>query len=206
MVYYPVQKSHPDMLLFFGKEAVYTTRSYYAIAKEPLGRICEHLNRALCLIEKEVCGGYPNEVLFNAAPVGKLLFCLPEFTAREILQNEGYRICPVRQGYAKCSLLPLGDGAIITADPSVATAARAEGLDVLLLDVQGVLLDGYDTGFFGGCTSFAPYSDEKTIYFCGALSLHPEHARIQDFCRKHGKNPVSLGEAPLRDMGTIFLI
>ena len=198
--------SHPDMLLFFGKDRIYTAKSYYAVAREELDRISTALQKELVLTHEDLLAGYPDEILFNAARVGDHLFCLAEHTATEILEREELQIVPVRQGYAKCSTLPVGDRALITADPSIASAAERLGLDVLRLNAQGSRLAGYDTGFFGGASSFSPYQSTSEIFFCGNLSLHPEGDLIERFCKKHGKSPVSLSKSPLLDVGTVFLV
>ncbi len=198
--------SHPDMLLFFGRDRIYTAKSYYAVAREELDRVSAALQKELVLTEEELRAGYPDEILFNAARVGEHLFCLAEHTAKEILEQERLQIVPVRQGYAKCSVLPVGDRALITADPSIASAAERLGLDVLRLTCQGACLAGYETGFFGGASSFSPYQSTNEICFCGDLSLHPEGNLIERFCKKHGKSPVSLSRMPLLDLGTVFLV
>ena len=46
----------------------------------------------------------------------------------------------------------------------------------------------------------------EEILFCGSLERHPQSHEIQAFCRAHQKKPISLGDFPLTDVGTIFLI
>ena len=111
-------------------------------------------------------------------------------------------IIKVRQGYSKCACLTVGDDSIITADPSVAEACRAAGLSVLQLGAHAVRLDGYDTGFIGG----AGGDDGEHILFCGDLSRHPEGSAIADFCRRHGREPISLSDGELYDYGTLIFI
>jgi hypothetical protein len=96
----------------------------------------------------------------------------------------------------------VGDNAIITADPSIAKAVKEKGIDVLSVSPLGVRLDGYDYGFIGGASG----TDEENVYFCGNIDLHPDSERIKAFCRKHGKNAVSLSDEPLYDYGTLIFI
>ena len=81
--------AHPDMLLFFSKECVFTTALYAKIAHHELERICDACKKDLRLIEKELGEGYPNEVLLNVAPIGDLLFCIKT----KFRFNLFYRLC-----------------------------------------------------------------------------------------------------------------
>lgn len=196
--------SHPDMLLFFARNAVFCTKSYYTVAKAILEKLSRAAQRPLVAVKEELGATYPHDILLNAAPIGDHLFCLPEYTANEI--KEGYRVVPIRQGYAKCSTVPVGERALITADPSIARAAQVNGIDTLTIRAGHVALSGYDTGFLGGASSFAPYGGTSEIFFCGNLSTHPDHAAINGFCNEYGFDTVSLSDEPLTDVGTIFLI
>ena len=196
--------SHPDILVFFARDAVFCTKSYYAIAKAELEEISRAAQRPLVVLKGELGATYPCDILLNAAPVGDHLFCLPEHTADEI--KEGVRVISVKQGYAKCSTVPVGKRSIITADPSIARAARANGIDTLTVRAGYVTLSGYDMGFLGGASSLAPYGGTCKIFFCGDLTAHPDHALIRTYCHDRGFEAVSLSNEPLTDVGTIFLI
>ncbi len=198
--------SHPDMLLFFAPDAILCTKSYLAIAHDELSYVARVANRPLRTSEADYGDAYPRDVLLNALPLGAYLFCHPRATASELISHPAYTVVPVRQGYAKCSAIPIGNTALISADPSILSAARERGIDVLEISVGNVRLDGYDYGFIGGCASFAPYQGTDTVYFCGDVQKHPEGARIESFCRLHGIRLQSLCDLPPVDVGTIFLI
>lgn len=199
--------SHGDMVLYFGKEKILCTHAYAEVAKEELEVIARRCQRPICVVEEEVFPSYPGDVLFNAAVVGEDLFCLPKHTAGAILQDFlPDRVHKVRQGYAKCSVLPIGPRAFLTQDPTLAKAGRDLEMDVLELAATEILLPGYDHGFWGGCASYAPYHALKELYFCGDIYQHPKGQEILDFCNAHGKVSVALGSFPLTDVGTIFII
>lgn len=202
----PPVASHPDMLLFFSPEEILCTRAYAAVARQELEVLSRACGRPVRAVEAECGREYPHDILLNTATVGKTRFCLPDFTAREIPEDTRFSVCAVKQGYAKCSTLPVGERALITADPSIARAARAEGLDVLQISSGEVELTGYDTGFLGGAASFAPYGRYDKIYFCGSLERHSMGDAIRLFCLSHGYEPISLFDGPLTDVGTMFLV
>ena len=198
--------SHPDMLLFFGKDHVYTTTQYASIAQKEIAEILCETQKDLCILEEEIGTDYPYDVLLNSFLLGERLSCHPTATAAKIRASEGTNILSMRQGYAKCSAIPIGRNALITADPSVERIARLDGIDVLMLEQHGVRLEGYDTGFIGGAASFSPYENHRVIYFCGDLHRHPQGAEIQRFCEERGYTCTSLAPIPLTDVGTIIIL
>ena len=198
--------SHPDMLLFFAPDAILCTVSYARIAHKELQQISMHLQKPIVTIDEDYGSMYPHDVLLNAAVVGRHLLCNPKSVSATPLSIYAESIVAVRQGYTKCATLPVGKNALITADPSIATAAGRFGIEVLQIAQGAIRLVGYDYGFIGGCASFSPYKTTDTIFFCGDVSLHPNAESIRDFCIRHGYRTHSLGKDPLTDVGTLFLI
>ena len=197
--------SHPDLLLFFAPDAICCTESYQKVAAPELELICAAIKKPIRTVSEELGATYPKDILLNAAPVGSILFCHPTHTARTVREHPAYHTLPVRQGYTKCSTLPVGDQALITEDPSITAAATARGIEVLQISKGAVTLKGYDTGFLGGASSFSPYGAYREILFCGALECHPDAKRIRDFCNQHGYGVTSLSDEPLCDVGTMFV-
>ncbi len=198
--------THPDALLFFAPDAVYTTQLYRSVAEKELLLLSELTDRPIRICRAELGYGYHREILLNAVLIGNTLLCHPPDTATELTQDPKYSVCAVRQGYVKCSVIPISDNALITADASIAKVAEKHGISVLSLSKNGCILNGYDTGFLGGACSYAPYDPETAPYFCGNLKNHPEADSVVAFCRQHKTEPISLTDAPLTDVGTVFLI
>lgn len=199
--------AHADLLLFFAPEEILCTKAYFNIAGDRLFEIANTAKKPLRLIEDELGDTYPNDVFLNAAILGDTLFCNPKTVAKRILISLSQKeIVSVKQGYTKCSILPVGDRALITEDVSIADLGSNHGFDALLIEKGHVALPGYDTGFLGGASSFSPYRETSEIFFCGDLESHPNAKEIRAFCKRHQKTPISLGDFPLLDAGTIFLI
>ena len=197
--------SHPDMLLFFSPDAIFCTKSYYEIAALELNEISSVYGAPVRFIEKEYGSEYPHDVLLNALPLGKHLFCNTKTIATELLQL-GLEPCHVNQGYTKCSALPLSNQALITSNASIAKSAKEHGIDVLQIQEGHISLTGYDYGFIGGCASFAPGGGLNTVFFSGDLSGHPDARKIEDFCNFHQFDIINLCKNCLCDTGTIFMI
>ena len=197
--------SHPDMLLFFAPDAIFCTKSYYEIATRELDEISSVYGAPILHIQKEYQNKYPHDVLLNALPLGKHLFCNTKTVAQELLAL-GLEPSHVNQGYTKCSSLPLGNNALITSDASIAECAKKRGIDVLQIREGDIALSGYDYGFIGGCASFAPRGGINTVFFCGDLSGHPDYKKINCFSQANNLSIVSLSNIGLCDVGTIFMI
>lgn len=152
--------------------------------------------------DSEPCEPYPNDILYNAAVVGKYVFCKRDKTDNkllEIAENNGYSIINVKQGYARCSTLPVSDSALITSDFGIYSAALNAGLDALTVTNEGVFLDGYPNGFICGCGGLF----ENKLIFSGDISKHRDFERIKDFCGKYSVEVIFTSE-PLYDFGSIL--
>ena len=56
----------------------------------------------------------------------------------------------VKQGYTRCSLLPVDDRSFITSDAGIAKTLAEHDTDVLLIHPGHIHLPGFDYGFIGG--------------------------------------------------------
>ncbi len=201
----PHLSSHPDLLLYFAEDAILTPKSYQSIAARELETISRHAKQPILFMDVSLGESYPLDVPLNAVTLGQVLIANPKTAATAILLRHK-RLCAVKQGYTKCAILPVGEDALITADAGIAGEARKLGLAVLEIEPGHILLPGYDTGFIGGASSYAPYQNTEELLFCGMLEYHPQGNEIAEFCRTHGKEPISLSSEPLSDIGTLFLI
>ena len=197
--------SHADMLLFLTRNTLITDRTYYEkIAREELDKICTDGALKLQLTD-EVPGAYPKDIRFNALSLGQYLFCHPMHTSAAVLsaaRAAKLTILPTRQGYARCATCPVGEQALITADPAIAAKAKENGLDVCLIRQGHIVLPGYPYGFIGGCCGTA----RDQIFFCGDPYLHPNGEEMLSFIRSHKITPHRIPDLPLFDVGSIFFI
>lgn len=186
---------HTDLVCCRFEDALVCAPSLFAVLKKK--------NPTLPLIkgEKEPSGCYPGEVLYNAVAVGSFLFCNEKLTDSVILQHakdSGIKIISVKQGYTKCSVIPVEKNALITADTKIADSAQEKGLEVLLTTNDPVVLPGFPNGFIGGCA----VCGDGFVFFTGDLRRHPDAENIQEFCRKHKKEPLWVPGLPLLDLGS----
>lgn len=147
---------------------------------------------------------YPNDV-----PLGLLLlapFCFGNLPAAapdalEYLRQRRWQLVGVRQGYAKCSTVVADKGTAITADKGLWESLSRRGIHCLLIQPGDILLEGYDTGFLGGCCGLiAP----KVLAFTGSLDRYREGEKVRRFLEEDGIRAVALSDGPMVDVGGIL--
>lgn len=198
--------SHPDMLIFATDDKLITSKGYYTENRAIIDEILQSCGLELVLSSVEIGEKYPNDVIFNAAKIGKYLVANTDYIAKEILSamaEKGIKAINIKQGYSKCSICIVSDNAVITSDSGIyKTLCEETQLDVLKISEGFVDLVPYNHGFIGGATG----ADKENVYFCGDLNTHPDCDKIKNFCKKYSKNAVSLSGGKLTDIGTIFFI
>lgn len=145
---------------------------------------------------------YPEDAQLNVCICGKYTICNKSIVPKEIAHNltiRGYEVTDCRQGYAKCSVCVVDEEAIITADRGIEAAAKAVGLDILLIEPGFIALDGFDCGFIGGS---AFKIAKSKLAFTGSLGRHPSRSKILSFLKAHEIEPVYLTERPIFDIGS----
>ena len=151
--------------------------------------------------EKEIKGGYPNDVRLNCAVIGNRLICgkkgVEPFVSALLLEK-----LKVNQGYCRCSVCILNERAFITDDESIYKRTK-DIFDVLLIEKGDILLDGKPYGFIGGAS--AKLSKNEVTFF-GSLSCHRNANEIKAFIRKHNMGYAELFDGRLRDIGSVVLI
>ncbi len=199
-------RSHADTLMFVCKNHIFCEREYI---KNPSAA---HIFKKLALYGYTVHGcettlfcDYPKDIAFNAFVLGGRLYANSAFSAKEILDYafmNDVAIQNLRQGYAKCSTLVLGERAIISADGGIVGAAKQNGIPALQIEnsPDSIVLNGYNCGFIGGASGVF----EDTVYFTGDISKHPCGEKIADFCKLYNFSVCSLTDEILCDIGGII--
>ncbi len=179
----PAISDHPD--IFLCKMGVNDTSPVYCAEKQDLGQ------------------EYPDDIPFNAACTGKFFIHNLNHTNPRLLQaakDAGMTLIHVRQGYTKCSVCIVDEQSIITYDEGIVRAcAKYPSLSVLKITPGFIRLDGYDSGFIGGCSGRIG----NEVIFNGNLSAHPDFDRIRHFIENRGLKCTWFSEYPLTDIGSI---
>lgn len=146
---------------------------------------------------------YPGDIIYNGFSTGKYFIHDLRHTDRLLLkavQDLGLIPVNVKQGYACCSIVPVDEDSIITADRGIARAVEDAGITVLSVEPGQVELPGYDNGFLGGTSGRVG----GEIVFNGDLSAHPDYRAIKDFIEERGLGLKYFDSYPLRDIGSVI--
>lgn len=192
---------HADLSFFFdGIDTMFIANEMSEYA-DLLNKYCKNV----VVINKNLKKEYPGDVLLNCICTGRHFICNSETVSSEIfdkMKKSGYNIINVRQGYTKCSVVPVSNNAIITDDDSIFNECAKYGIDVLKISKGSVALIGFDYGFIGGA---AGKISRNEIIFNGDITEHPDYEDIDLFLKKYGINAVSF-KGKLEDIGSIIPI
>ncbi len=190
---------HPDMQLVRIRENVLICHPHMSQS------LTEELRNRGYVVYKgraELGKAYPQDVAYNVAIIGGRAFHNTKYTdplLAELLGRYSIRLVHVNQGYTKCSVLAVTAESIITADPSIAAAAKNEGMDVFIIPPQkNIRLPGQDYGFIGGTAGFI---NKNVLAFAGNIETLDSKDEIKSFLKKHGVEWISLAETPIHDYG-----
>ncbi|MBE7017356.1 MAG: hypothetical protein E7420_04280 [Ruminococcaceae bacterium] len=159
-------------------------------------------NRGFNVIISDFCQSaqYPNDINLCAALIGDRIMHHIRFTDKNILDLITDYI-DVKQGYTRCSCLVINDS-VITSDKGIEAALKSYNIETLLIDENGIVLDGYDRGFIGGASFVAG----DTVYFTGDIYKHPSGKIITDYISAHNFKICCLSDDVLFDIGGAVLL
>lgn len=193
-----IVRTHADANVFHAGNGVFFCDEAMASVIEPLRPKELHL----CT----VAGDYPTDCALNAAWLKGVVFAFSAALCPELhrfLTAHEITLQPVKQGYARCSVCPVNDKALLTDDSGIYQAAKCCGFDALLVEKGDIRLNGHPYGFIGGASAMiAP----DMIAFFGDLSAHRNCADIKMFLQKHDMQYIDIPGLPLTDVGGIVAI
>ena len=148
--------------------------------------------------KEEIKGEYPKDVKLNIALFGEYSVGAFKYTDEYLLNHiDKFKKINIKQGYAKCSMLPITETALITDDASVYNSLKND-FDVLLISKGDISLDGHEYGFIGGAS--AKISDSE-VFFFGNIESHRDFNEICNFLKKYNCTMVYDKALPLTDFG-----
>ena len=147
---------------------------------------------------------YPDDIILNALITDEYFIHAIKYSDKNLLSSiEGKKIINVKQGYTKCSVLPISNKAFITSDTGLYKILKAENLDVLLVPFGDIVLPFMNYGFIGGVGGMI-YPDTLAIF--GDINEYKYSSLVIDFLNEHKVKVVSLKSGKLVDRGSLFVI
>ncbi len=146
---------------------------------------------------------YPSNISLNSYITDNYLVHNLKFTDKKILEYcKNKKIINVKQGYTKCSILPIKEKVIITNDTGIYNTLKNEDFDILLLPFGDIELSGFNYGFIGGVGGMI--SDNSMAFF-GSLDNYTFGNEIKKFLYKYDVKPIYLSNTKLIDRGSLLV-
>lgn len=156
------------------------------------------------IIKGQSAVGYNFEAThYNAAVSENFLIHNTKYTDETIIQHKNNRkIINVKQGFCRCSVLPLPNDNFITSDNGIGRQLKINNVKHILIDPEEIILPGCKNGCIGGC--FGIYG--TNIFCIGNLSYHKDGNKIRNFIEECGCHLTELYDGPLFDAGSITIL
>lgn len=157
--------------------------------------------------KERLSSSYPKDAVYNALCTGKYFIHNLKHTDPRLLEAArfmGLETVNVKQGYSRCSCLPVDDSSFITSDRGMAKSLLSHGAKVLLISPGHVLLPGFPWGFIGGCGGNLIIDGKRCLVFNGDLSAHPDFASVRDFAKVRSIDILFFDGFPLTDIGSLL--
>lgn len=147
---------------------------------------------------------YPDDIILNGLILEKFFIHNLNFTDKTLLESQkNKKNIHVKQGYTKCSVLPIREDSIITSDKNIAKELLNYNFNVLLIPSGDILLPTLNYGFIGGTGGMI---SENKIAFFGELSNYAYGQDIYSFLYKLDVEPIYLRKGKLIDRGSLLTL
>jgi len=196
---YPQISNHPD--IFFCK----VDGTFFCSPNTPIEFVQLLISKGIPIFKGNGSVGvkYPESALYNAVFTDNYLIHNFKITDDNLQKAVGKRkLINVKQGYTRCSLLPLKDNYFITSDEGINKKLLDEGTDVLYVNPHGIILPGEEYGLFGGTAGV----DSERIFIIGNLKYFPEGDKVKKCLENLNYEIIELYDGPLYDGGSIFIM
>ena len=146
---------------------------------------------------------YPESARYNALFAHGKLIHNPDISEPAIQKlNPEAEIIRIRQGYTRCSLIPLPNNTFITSDRGIEKTLKQNQFEVLFVDPSSVKLEGFEHGFIGGACGIY----ESLLFICGSLKFFKEKNIIEEFTARAGVQIIKLYDGQPIDIGTLIFL
>lgn len=186
---------HPDLSLFA------LDNDNIIVAAEVFDYYKNKLTGKNMIKGSSVSEKYPKDSIYNLLRF-KDFYIHNDFTEENIeriLKERNYKHLFVKQGYSRCSIIPLRES-LLTSDYGIYKTLK-DKVDIILLENDKIELDGFDQGFIGGTCGLI----QDKLIFTGDISRHKSFDIIKKACDRENIE-IIYPEIPLVDLGSLIWI
>jgi len=147
---------------------------------------------------------YPGDIILNSLILENFFIHTLKFSDDNLLKSQYLKKhINVRQGYTKCSILPVKENVLITSDKGIFESLKNYNFDILQLPPGDILLPSLNYGFIGGVGGMV--SNNKMAFF-GDLDSYKWGDEVKKFLSKYDVAPISLRKGKLIDRGSLLTL
>lgn len=201
---------HPDLQVHLFEDILIIYRN---ASDRLISEIERNTKRMIISSEKSLKAVYPNDSILNAVTtdsffIHDLKITDPVLTESVRSSKTERKIINVRQGYTRCTTLPVTSDVFLTSDRKISEEINKNGGSSLFTDTDEIRLKGYDKGFIGGTSCVVRDSERYLFFTFGDISKLKCFPEIRDFLLKCEIEPefISLSEDYPEDLGSIIAI
>lgn len=146
---------------------------------------------------------YPKDIAYNVVFTNKYLIGNLEYTddiIKEYAKDRNLEFINVKQGYTRCSTIPLSNDVFITSDKNIYHTLKSKNIYVYYLDIENIMLSNRYNGFLGG--SCGVYDDE--IIFFGSILKSNVYDNFDKIAKKHNIKYTNIFDSNLIDFGSMI--
>ena len=201
---YDAINGHPDIQMNILKNNTNNDIIIHKDISEDFRNILEEKHIKYIVSEKSLKSSYPSDIILNALILEDYFIHTLAYTDENLFNSQKSKInVNVPQGYAKCSVLPINEKALITSDEGIYKILTKYDFDILLLPPGDILLPSLNYGFIGGTGGMI--SHDKIAFF-GELDQYKYGTQVKNFLSKYGVTPIALRKGKLIDRGSLFIL
>ena len=142
-----------------------------------------------------------NTTSYNAVITDKYVIHNSKFTDISILEEtKSKNFIDVKQGFARCSLMPLKDNNFLVSDKGIVKKLQEKGLNCYYFSPEEIILPGFPYGFIGGCMG----AYQNKIFIIGSLKYHSDGDKTERLLKRLNYEIVELYDGKLFDGGSLF--
>jgi hypothetical protein len=195
-IVYDAISGHPDIFIFQHPGGLVTAPCLPGVIKNELMKTSIPVTTG-----DQILGAkYPETAIYNSLYTSYGVLHNTTVSDPKILESH-HEAIHCSQAYTRCNAIQVGD-IIITSDKGIEKTLLQKNIPAYYVDPQGIVLHGFNNGFFGGCCGI----HENKLFICGSLKHLKKGINIRKLADDENFDIIELYPGPLMDVGGIFFI
>jgi len=194
-------RNHVDLHLHIMDQKLFISKEIAPFIQDKLNA----LSVPFTIIDEFLGTVYPETIYLNALTTKDFFLHHTTTVAKKLAAyaaSSHRKEIQVKQGYVRCTTLPLSETVWVTSDPNIYASCQSENLSLTFIRTGFIKLEGHAYGFIGGTGGVI----HKTLYLNGDPSKHPDFPLIKACCEQLNLRIFFVPRKPLTDIGGILYL